>query len=96
MPAFAANLTSLNVSNNALTTLKGQGLAHLRALKALDLRFNMLPSLEIDVLPELEKCAKLEVLFLVVRPSVQRLGGCTCCHVDTASSSLTRMSCWVV
>ena len=71
-------LTTLNLSHNALTTLKQQGLAHLVALKSLDLRFNRFESLDVDVVPELEACGSLEVLFLLVLSRVQHRMTCAC------------------
>ena len=63
---FTTTLTSLDLSNNVLTTLKGQGLGYLKALSTLDLRSNALSSLP-ETLVELSKCGKLSTLFLRVR-----------------------------
>lgn len=55
------DLVELDLSDNQLTTLKGQGLGHLPPLADLDLRHNQLESVE-AALAELEQCASLQVL----------------------------------
>ena len=64
-PEFCCGLVWLDLSNNALRTLKDQGLGYLKVLTFLDLRANALPSLSEAVL-ELSKCGRLTTLFLKV------------------------------
>lgn len=65
---------SLDLSNNSIVTVVGQGLPYLPNLMDLSLKNNTIKSLE-DTLNELERCPKLQVLFLVVRDATT-VSGC--------------------
>jgi hypothetical protein len=64
-PRYCQHLEALDLSNNMLRTLTGQGLQYLGALRVLDLRGNTFNSLD-EVVTELQKCSSLKELYLVV------------------------------
>ena len=99
------DITTLNVSGNNVTTLIGQGLAYLPNLTELNISNNALVSIE-EVLVELEKCKKLQVLTMQVGhcsvvaffvcvlplPLIAVVTACPCCQNAVAGDSTSTPS----
>ena len=80
---YCARLRVLDLSNNNIKSLVGQGLQFLNGLVVLDLRHNAINSFD-ETVDELSKCPALETLYLEVRTLLFREFRCFAVNLECA------------